>query len=54
MAVLERAPADLGARSQAEAQRVRQLIEEHRHAVIDLRDRWRGTALGPPSPGTAG
>ena len=39
--VLDRARADLGARGQAEAQRVRQLIQEHRHAVIDLRLGWR-------------
>ena len=35
--VLDRAPADLRARRQAEAQRVHQLIQEHRDAVIDLR-----------------
>jgi len=52
--MLDRTPADFWARGCAETQRVSQLIQEHRDAVIDLRlcggrDGPRGR-LGPAPP----
>jgi hypothetical protein len=40
--VLDRGPSDLGARAQPEAQGLHQLIQEHRHAVVDLTVGGRG------------
>src|SRR4029079_13975540 len=54
VSVLDRAPADLRARDFAETQRIAQLIQEHRNAVVDLRlcRRWYrpGRHLGPAPP----
>src|SRR5687768_11280058 len=51
MPVLDRALANLGARVEAEAQRVDQLIQEHGHTVIDLRfgGRWNRPRGDPRS-----